>query len=308
MFCSKIKAFLFCSLLFCQFAKAQAYNPMLSDSNTWYITTCFEGCWTDVVWTSGDTTLGGLQYKIVRSKRCNSTSPCIIAFFREDTLQKKVYVRKYSQDVGFKDTTEFVYYDFSLVQGDSIYLFDPQILYPRDVRDTLGWYRVDTVYSISTLVGIRKLLFLYPVNFIGCCENMNWVESIGAIDGPYLYGGGDSWLNCFFRNEVHEYSSWYGEDTVCDFTNVGINEVFPSQNFSVFPNPTNNFTTLLVKDKETMLTASLFDVAGREVLPLFTNKRLSTFNFPTEGLPPGLYFVKITNEAGRAIPLKLVKQ
>lgn len=73
------------------YLKGQAYHPMLSDSSVWYITQCFESCFTDKYYTSGDTIITGKHY--YKYFRRMSQKDILYAFLREDTQTKKVYFK-----------------------------------------------------------------------------------------------------------------------------------------------------------------------------------------------------------------------
>ena len=69
----------------------------------------------------------------------------------EDTIERKVYTLK--QDI---DTSENIYYDFSLKEKDSIYLREAWHVY-----DTSGfWIWVDSIRNIEILEGSRRVFYL----------------------------------------------------------------------------------------------------------------------------------------------------
>ena len=89
---------------------------------------------------------------------------------------------------------------------------------------------------------------------------------------------------------------------------VGLEEEFNSiQNVQLFPNPSNQFTTLLFSLKNAeQIKISLFDVTGKEVLQI-TNEEMQKgnqkININTSKLSAGIYICKVQSVSGE----KLVK-
>ena len=325
---SKCRVILLFALMIVANAKAQSYHPFLGNSNVWYFVLEFEGCWTDILKTVGDTTFNGQNYKIVQDAHCsghNSTNlndSCIVAYIREDTLQRKVFV-KHVPGAHPSDTTEFVYYNFNLMQGDSIYLLNPYLAQGLSQGAggvyALGWYFVDSVSMVQTLVGSRKATYLHyqwDTSWNNCSSKSIWVEGIGEVFGSYLGCEGLNYvyLSCAYRDSVHEYfnPSHLYSDTInrCICNEIGgINELTVwGINLSVYPNPSTDLVSLVVKGEKEMLSASVYDILGKEVEPLFKNQIISSFDFNTQNLDAGLYFVKVINNQSKSIMLKLAKQ
>lgn len=283
-------------LLICQMVSfGQGYSPMLGDSITWFIYNNFEGCFTTTYMTFGDTLISGIKYEILTGSNCYTTAnppPCPIAFLKEDTQQQKVFVRVSSEGVGIPDTTERVFYDFSLQQGDSIFLTNPNFnsdwWYHIPSVDTLGWYDVDTVYMVSTLVGTRKLIHLKNRQVIQL-RDMTWVEGIGAVEGIYLYGGGETWLSCGFRNNIREWAH-FPNDTNCVCNSVGIIGVYGRDEISISPNPATTNLNIHVEGRDLEIV-SIYNLSGQVVFNV-THPSLETFNI--ENLDVGFYLVELT--------------
>jgi len=89
---------------------------------------------------------------------------------------------------------------------------------------------------------------------------------------------------------------------------TGVSEIVAFDGVKLVPNPTNNNCTIILNGIDESLSASVFDVAGREVLPLFSNQKISSFNFSTDGLSSGVYLVRITSASGKRDVVKLVKE
>jgi hypothetical protein len=298
---------------------------MLADSNAWYVTLAFEGCSTSVYKTNGDTTIHGLTYKNLQTQNYLDTWNTI-GYLREDSSQQKVFAKVVpvrlvfdSASFAYYDTAEFIYYDFSLATGDSIFLITPRIIGGHDQgigqgADSLGWYHVDSVSSLPTTGGNRKVIYLnsYQTNPY-CSTHLIWVEGVGAIYGPYLGCEGLNYifLSCFFKNNVHEYFKGYNDTATSCICNLpgGIDEMANLQNsLSLSPNPSSDKVILKANGGEQILSASLYDLAGRELQTLFTAQRISSFQLDIQPLVSGLYFIKITNQQGESAMLKLMRQ
>ena len=66
----------------------------------------------------------------------------------------------------------------------------------------------------------------------------------------------------------------------------------------LFPNPANGLCNLQLSANFEMSSASVLDITGREVQSLYNDQQVSSFNFNTERLPCGLYFVKVSDNKG----------
>ena len=88
---------------------------------------------------------------------------------------------------------------------------------------------------------------------------------------------------------------------------LGVNGLQPDR-VMLYPNPTANTCTLQLTGSGSQYTAAIFDITGREVLPLFLHQQISTYTFSTGGLSAGSYFVQVSNEQGMNVTAKLVKE
>ena len=90
---------------------------------------------------------------------------------------------------------------------------------------------------------------------------------------------------------------------------TGINELGQTTGaLSLYPNPASSECTLKIDEPKQMSTAIICDAIGRQIMPLFNNQQLTTFNFSCTSLAPGLYFVKVTDNEGKVGVVKLVKE
>jgi hypothetical protein len=300
-------------------AKSQDYHPMLSDSCEWYISFCSEGCWTRIFSTRGDTTFNNKKYfKYFLQWTHIKNSIEHIGYLHEDTLAKKIYYR-HSNCNGRLDTSDFLYYDFNLDAGDSILLGKPpeEPCHNYDIFDTLGWYQIDTVLSISILIGERKIFYLHRIKEIEWDRDnyLIWIEGIGLANSFYnkidLEYMGDPWLNCFFRGDNNEYkwtgTSWHypqGE-TPCDLIIEGL----PKKSMDEFSiNYLKNINTILIarnyQFNSKLIYISIYDINGKEIRANSTYDDLIKINI--SDFKQGLYIIEVINDNKRFIN-KIVK-
>ncbi|MDD4747972.1 MAG: T9SS type A sorting domain-containing protein [Salinivirgaceae bacterium] len=128
-------------------------------------------------------------------------------------------------------------YDFSLEEGDSIWL--------QGYYTASYWYYVDSIRTFETLVGPRKIWYLH-YNEDEYKESPIWVEGIGSLAGLYRYSMQprlDWWgwgiLNCWYSGEKLIYKSDFAEQYGCRLELIDIEQV-ETFNIKLFPNPANN--------------------------------------------------------------------
>ncbi|HEY6162982.1 MAG TPA: T9SS type A sorting domain-containing protein [Bacteroidia bacterium] len=205
---------LFLSIFFCSRVHSQQYFPLIADSARWHVFwSNGTGSFTDIFKTTIDTVIGNLTYKKVTHTSWLSSNDL---FLREDTAQKKAWY------LDPDSTGEKILYDFSLQQGDSIYLeFGPQWMGP--ILGT-GWYVVDSIRNTNISAGIRRKFFLYsrsnpPVWFTSQSQSVPpaliWIEGVGASIHPFYPL--QSWLtpSSWWSVNCTDYSS----DVTCAFQN-----------------------------------------------------------------------------------------
>lgn len=178
---------------------AQQYEPMLAESNEWHLTTCYNGCITDVYLSHDDTIVDGLSYKILNGYHYISRT----FLLREDIGQKQVFLMKVSPT----KNDEYLLYDFSLLVGDSIEMQNPISPFPSNG----GWFLLDSIKQKVIADGNSyRHFYLSPTasNTIST-EPAIWIESIGSLSLINAPGGdpdinGAGHLSCLFKNgEIH---------------------------------------------------------------------------------------------------------
>ena len=172
---------------------SQDYEPMLGDSNVWYVFSYPEVYNTEIYQAFDDTIFNEKKYKVIR----------YYGFIREDTSSRRVYFNYVYIN------KDILWFDFYLNEGDSILL---ETAINNNIHP-MGFYTVDSVSSVSTLKGKRKIIYLrsppgehdkisYPV----------WIEGIGTTGNiiyrghhPGIYSMGE--LGCFFKDSELVYKS-----------------------------------------------------------------------------------------------------
>ena len=185
-----------------------------------------------------------------------------------------------------KDSTmEYVLYDFNLTVGDTIIAPYPM--------EALG-YSCDTIVirwedTFDTSDGFRRRLNMWG------CNVAEWIEGIGNtfwLTSPTYLGSlsGGARLTCFYDSTQLVYSLFNGN---CYYY-VGIDEVDPLLQISVYPNPTTSllsFTNLPGISSST----SISDLFGRRLL--FYDITPATID--VSALPEGIYFLTVFTKSAR---------
>ncbi len=92
-------------------------------------------------------------------------------------------------------------------------------------------------------------------------------------------------------------SNQTGSDTFCDTINLLIDEtqeaIATPPGFHIFPNPA--YSSLAVSSDRPFAgqRLSLYNVMGKEVIAHKMPKGITSFSFSVEGLPPGVYFLRV---------------
>jgi hypothetical protein len=230
-----------------QFAFAQPYKPLLDDFNEWHFTTCFAGCGTSVYYTDGDTIVGGKSYKILDGYHYISRS----FLLNEDVANRQVNMVK----INPTKIDEFLLYDFSKNEGDTMELFNPNSPFIEDP----GFFQLDSIRLRPLEDGnlYRHFYWSPTSNNTTYIAYPIWVEGVGSlslINGagaqPDFNGAGQ--LNCFFKNSDAFYVNL---DSIvsCEPVHVlGVNE-FKKSEWSIYPNPSSDFIQIIGLNAETIV-------------------------------------------------------
>ncbi|MBI4649256.1 MAG: T9SS type A sorting domain-containing protein [Bacteroidia bacterium] len=300
--------FLFIAFIIPAFSFSQEYHPMLGDTNVWKVRYYFESIITETFVTKGDTTIDSLTYKIIGW--ASGTNE--FAYLREDTLEKKVYCRPPAY-INF--SSEYVFYDFSLIENDSILLFDYYYDYPGNF-DTLGYYYVDSIRLINTYEGQRKI-FYFSKPSAQFWEYPVWIEGVGTlghplhpgqspIEGPY--GGEFGYLlSCFFRNDILVYQSQESiEYETCDIDISNIEEKkysLKKKNIILYDMGNGLFNIKSFNNKIKKLC--IISIDGKLIFKNIYNTWDVQINLKNQ--IAGFYCVRIIDEKNNVSLIKLIK-
>lgn len=211
----KINIVIFFLLLNSSILFGQKYQPLLADSNKWYVNvtiTYIESAAGEILnaernvlfYTRGDTVINGLIYKklfyhrsaynIFDDKYFDTLYNFNYrqGFLREDTIAQKVYFQPVDSN------SEFVLYDFSLNSGDSILLqFSP---FPAADMPLKTDYHF--VQNVSVDSANRKILVLKPKYKTNMSYNntLTWVEGVGSLASPLYFYAPNDWGAIYVGN------------------------------------------------------------------------------------------------------------
>ena len=199
------------SIIFSYNICGQSYKEMLNHDIEWQLTSCNNGCLTDVYFTDGDTLHNGFNYKILNGYHYISKT----FWLRENTNDQKVFL-SFSQNNIRK---EVLLYDFNLSKGDSININNPISPFPSYP----GIYIVDSTSTIQLNDGLYYEHFYLSSLDSSINENPIWIEGIGSLSlinspggTPNVNGAGK--LSCYFNNGNSVYSQLDSINS-CVFTN-----------------------------------------------------------------------------------------
>jgi len=231
LFVILINLFLFYVMSF-----GQKYEPFIKDSKEWtYVRTGYllsggATYWVESGYFKGDTLWNDTVYNKFYTKQVQPDieNERVSYFFREDTIEKKVYVH----DVTFNKTA--LLYDFNLSVGDSFNIYVLNNIYLNDKV-----INVDTV--IVNNKKLKRIVFK---------DSITWIESLGCLTKMYIPSSGE--LICVKdENSVLYLNSKFSScDTVFpqDFNNViQIKKIVTPYEIYVYPNPIESSSVLKVR-------------------------------------------------------------
>lgn len=246
--------------------------------------------------TEEDTIINGENYKKIYSfteRDFNIENATFVCGIRENE-NKQVFV-------AYHNRPEFMLYDFSLTEGDSILADGEYELYFN-------------VTNVDTLVfnGVeRREITLQFYNYAW----VTWIEGIGNIEGLLM-----DWrsytmamdpmpnvrLRCYEYNEECLYSDFSFNESIDDcytplYTGLEENQI--QNNISLYPNPTKERVYINTSIPIKKITIS--NLLGQEIKNYNTSQVKSSIDISE--LNKGIYFVKIYTEKV-AHTTKLIKE
>jgi hypothetical protein len=235
--------------------------------------------------TEEDTIINGENYKKIYSfteRDFNIENATFVCGIRENE-NKQVFV-------AYHNRPEFMLYDFSLTEGDSILADGEYELYFN-------------VTNVDTLVfnGVeRREITLQFYNYAW----VTWIEGIGNIEGLLM-----DWrsytmamdpmpnvrLRCYEYNEECLYSDFSFNESIDDcytplYTGLEENQI--QNNISLYPNPTKE--RVYINTSIPIKQMTICNLLGQEIQKY--NNLETTSPIDISGLNEGVYFVKIYTE------------
>lgn len=194
---------------------------------------------------------------------------------RQDTLARKVYFWQES------DSTEYLLYDFSVKEGDTIKSF---------VYEGPSGGHVEEIDSI-----LLHGKYHYRYRFEQYQARV--IEGIGNEDGifsPMTPVFNTSWhLLCMKKNGV----SYYPDDSINCSINVSVNNLLNEKDeVELYPNPVIHY--LFIKSNFPIRTVTIHNING-ELLGTYEFEESLTVKLNLETLTSGIYNINIETSSGR---------
>lgn len=293
-----IKLFIasFYVIMFSNVMRSQAYIPMLKHHGEWHVTNCNSGCGTDKYYTIGDTLINGLHYTFL--DKFHYLKNFVV---REDTSSRTVYLRLLADPPPAKD---YLLYDFSLQVNDTISITNPGSPYPKYP----GNFIVDSIISKPLVTQNHRFFYLHAEDTLTAnTKTTIWVEGIGSLclintPGALPQINGVGQLNCFFSNNINEYSQLDSIANCISIYPVGIKELKTNNNYIISQNFDTNTIQILSK-QEDIENAYIYSTDGKLVYRKNDLKENNIINI--HSLSKGLLLLKIENKAGNYYTYKL---
>ena len=177
----------------------QTYNEMLNHDIEWQLTSCNNGCITDVYFIDSDTIYNGYNYFILDGYHFISKT----FWLREDIQNQTVYMSFVYNNI----RKEVLLYDFDMEIGDSINISNPISPFVTNP----GYYIVDSLVSLELQNGLYYEVFYLSSSSVNINESAVWIEGIGSLSLINAPGGtpnvnGPGKLSCYFNKGDLVYS------------------------------------------------------------------------------------------------------
>ena len=178
---------------------SQTYNEMLSNDIEWQVTSCYNGCITDIYFIDDDTIYNGYNYSILNGYHFISKT----FWLRENIQNQKIYMSFLQNNI----RKEVLLYDFNLQKGDSINISNPMSPFITNP----GYYVVDSLVWLQLQDGLYYEVFYLSSLSLNINESAIWIEGIGSLSLINAPGGtpnvnGAGKLSCYFNSGNLVYS------------------------------------------------------------------------------------------------------
>ncbi len=287
---------------------AQKYQPLVEEGKYWIYNhyasnECFQLWQTgiEIRCFSGDTIIRGLSYKkLISSNVVNNVLPYEITtkrslcYMREDTLQRKVFMVNFDENVfPCADGNEVCIWDFGLNVGDTIKNCTYDIFYPFNFGD-LTHNIVDSILILQSSWGYEQKHFFTVGMSPGQCNDPGlfvdtYIEGFGMQDGP-IYKRFGTYL---FK---------YCEGTLAECNIISSTKDDTESNivlWTMYPNPV--WDNLHIETELDIQKVEIVDQNGRIVISSFEK------NINVSQLLSGIYFVKCLTTNNMYCFMKFVK-
>lgn len=277
----------------------QEYTPLLSNSNLWYLTTCYEGCIQDYYHAVDDTIVDGMNHKILDGYHYISRT----FLLREIVAEKKIFLTKISPN----RIDEYLLYDFSLEEGDEFEMINPITPFLQNG----GLYTLDSIRMKEVFANTsRKHFYFSPhPNNKQSVEFPIWVEGSGSLSIINAPGGtpnfqGAGHLQCHYKdNEV--FYRYFAEDEICDVNFLQLN---PATELVQKPQIIRSDDGIWVKYEsiDYLTSITIFNLQGQILLQLPLPKK-NEFYIPLHHFAKGIYLLQFkgTNSIAEVYPFLL---
>lgn len=271
------------------YSTAQSYRPMLAQFNEWQVTSCSNGCLTDVYYTNRDTSFDGYTYHILDGFHYISGT----FLLREDTAARQVFLYLIT---GNKDGEEYLLYDFSLNPGDSMQVFNPISPYPSDA----GYFLLDSIVTKTHIDNEDyRHFYLSSLDTVqSASPGAIWIEGIGSRSlintpgGPPSFSNAGS-LSCFFNNLTLHYSN-LDSINACVQQNTDLSIYESDASFQFYPNPVADELIIKFKDNNEALL-EFYNTNGMLEASRMINS--DTTSVDVSALGAGIYLLRVVTNS-----------
>jgi len=197
---------------------------MLSNDIEWQLTSCNNGCITDIYFIDGDTVYNGNNYSILNGYHFISKT----FWLRENTQNQTIYMSFIQNNI----RKEVLLYDFDMQKGDSINISNPISPFVTNP----GYYIVDSLAWLQLQNGLYYEIFYLSSLSTNINESAIWIEGIGSLSLINAPGGtpdvsGPGKLSCYFNSGDLVYSQLDSINT-CILVNPVLSSQFLNSNIN----------------------------------------------------------------------------
>jgi hypothetical protein len=265
----------------------------LQDNSTWYEYYYFESAWNEKYIVTRDSIINDTLYKVITSYIQEENNPIMEWLFREDTIEKKIYMKRY-------DDPELLMYDYSMQIQDTFW-------FPWDIWSDYNYTILDSItnnlsayintigHYVNVSVGDRRVYYFSNPN--SNRREFIWIEGIGSINGicnDYEYV--DYNLLCHY-NSIGELDLHLNIDETCYGPILNSIKATKINRLNIYPNPTTGIFTI---ECDNLNYVEIYSTTGQRLMN--TRQNSIDLNY----MPNGIYIIKISN--GNSIYMeKLIK-